>query len=360
MSQYVHLSATHWRLKLDKVKTAGFAFVEFVSSAPSELAALFGRLGFSAHGQSTDGALLMTQGAAAFVVNGRPNSFQRKHGPSVRAIGILVDDAAKAVEQALEGGATLADPSREGDFVINAPAILGIGDSLVYFIDFDPRATFNTAPLWGGGTKPAIASIVAIDHTSNIVHPSNLDKWSDFYKDSFGFTEKQYLEVKGRVSGMRARSMVSPNGLVSIPIAAAAHDSEGVLNQNDEFIRDYSGEGIQHIALLTTDIEATIASLSCNGIEFMEPPSSHYYDALASRLPGHGLDVQKLAQQGILVDGKDAKRVLLQRFTCRQIGPVFFELIERRGEDGFGQGNFKALFESQERDQQQRGSLLNT
>lgn len=342
---------------MNKVKTAGFAFVEFVSSAPSELITLFGRLGFSARGQSADGALLMTQGAAAFVVNGRPNPFEEKHGSSVRAIGIRVNDAAKAVEQALEGGATLAVPSRDGDFVVNAPAILGIGDSLVYFVDSDLRATFDIATPADVVPAPTGAGIVAIDHTSNIVRAANLDRWADFYRSTFGFAEKQYLEIKGRVSGMRARSMVSPCGQVSIPIAAAAHDSDGVLNQNDEFIRDYRGEGIQHIALLTSNIEATIASLGQNGIGFMDPPPLHYYESLDSRLPGHGLDLQRLARQGILVDGKDPEHLLLQRFTRRQIGPVFFELIERRGEEGFGEGNFKALFESQERDQQQRGLL---
>ncbi|VVE39686.1 4-hydroxyphenylpyruvate dioxygenase [Pandoraea pneumonica] len=336
-----------------QVKTDGFAFVEFVSAHPRELIELFQHLGFRVRGKAQGEVYLLTQGAAAFIVNGMPNAFRETHGASVRAIGIRVNDAARAQSQAFVGGAEVALASKQGAFVVDAPAILGIGDSLVYFVDFDFRQMFNpSAEAWNiadGG-----ASIVAVDHTSNIVHPENLDRWANFYRDTFGFAEKQYLEVKGHMSGMRARSMVSPCGRVSIPVAAAAHDEPGVLNQNDEFIRDYGGEGIQHIALLTSDIEHTVDKLSQAGIAFMPAPSQSYYDGIAARLPNHGLDIERLSGRGILVDGKGPKRVLLQRFTKRQIGPVFFEIIERRGEDGFGEGNFKALFESQEQDQQAR------
>lgn len=339
-----------------QVKTDGFAFVEFVSSRPMALVELFEHLGFRLRGQSTSGMFLMTQGAAAFIVNGNPNAFESRHGASVRAIGIRVDDAKLALAQALSGGARIACAGTEGAFVIDTPTILGIGDSLVHFIDRDFREVFSL-PVEARSTPEGDANIVAVDHTSNIVHPENLDLWANFYRDTFGFVEKQYLEVKGHMSGMRARSMVSPCGRVSIPVAAAAHDRPGVLNQNDEFIRDYGGEGIQHIALLTSDIEDTIQKLSAAGIEFMAAPSPSYYGGIEARLPGHGLDISRLAERGILVDGKGPRKILLQRFTKRQIGPVFFEIIERRGEDGFGEGNFKALFESQEKDQQQRGSL---
>ncbi|WP_052409629.1 4-hydroxyphenylpyruvate dioxygenase family protein [Paraburkholderia oxyphila] len=339
-----------------QVRTDGFAFVEFVSSRPMELVERFEHLGFRLRGKSKTGVWLMTQGAAVFLINGNPNAFEQKHGPSVRAIGIRVDNARLAHEQALAGGALAALADVEGEFVVDAPAILGIGASLVYFVDTDFMAD-SSLPVEARNTPEGDASILAVDHTSNIVHPENLDKWANFYRDTFGFAEKQYLEVKGHLSGMRARSMVSACGRVSIPVAAAAHDQPGVLNQNDEFIRDYGGEGIQHIALLTSDIEDTIRKLSAAGIEFMTAPSQQYYDGLDARLPGHGLHVKRLAQSGLLVDGKGPRKLLLQRFTKRQIGPVFFEIIERRGEDGFGEGNFKALFESQEQDQQQRGTL---
>jgi 4-hydroxyphenylpyruvate dioxygenase len=339
-----------------RVKTDGFAFVEFVSSRPMELVELFEHLGFCLRGKSRSGMLLMTQGAAAFIVNGNPNAFESRHGASVRAIGIRVNNAQAAREQAVAGGAVSASAEKQGEFVLDTPTILGIGDSLVYFVDSDFREIFSL-PVEARNTQEGDANILAVDHTSNIVHPKNLDLWANFYRDTFGFAEKQYLEVKGHMSGMRARSMVSPCGRVSIPVAAAAHDQPGVLNQNDEFIRDYGGEGIQHIALLTSEIEDTIQKLSAAGVEFMAAPSQNYYDGIDGRLPGHGLDIKPLAERGILVDGKGPQKILLQRFTKRQIGPVFFEIIERRGEDGFGEGNFKALFESQEKDQQQRGSL---
>ncbi|MEW6340403.1 MAG: VOC family protein [Paraburkholderia sp.] len=339
------------------VKTDGFAFVEFVSSRPMELVDLFERLGFRLRAKSMSGMFLMTQGTATFIVNGNPNVFESRHGASVRAIGIRVNNAKLAHELALSGGARTACAATEGVFAVDTPTILGIGDSLVYFIDRDFRETFSL-PVETRNTPAGDANIVAVDHTSNIVHPENLDLWANFYRDTFGFTQKQYLEVKGHMSGMRARSMVSPCGRVSIPVAAAAHDQPGVLNQNDEFIRDYGGEGIQHIALLTSDIEDTIQKLNAAGIEFMAAPSQRYYAGIDARLPGHALDVKRLARRGILVDGKGPQKILLQRFTKRQIGPVFFEIIERRGEDGFGEGNFKALFESQEQDQQQRGARL--
>ncbi|CAB3773680.1 4-hydroxyphenylpyruvate dioxygenase [Burkholderia sp. MSh2] len=339
-----------------RAKTDGFAFVEFVSARPMELVGLFEHFGFRLYGKSKSGVFMMTQGAAVFLVNGNPNAFERRHGASVRAMGIRVDDANLAHAQALAGGALPASAVVEGEFVVDAPTILGIGDSLVYFVDTEFAGNFSM-PVDARNGATVDANILAVDHTSNIVHPGNLDKWANFYRDTFGFAEKQYLEVKGHMSGMRARSMVSPCGRVSIPVAAAAHDRPGVLNQNDEFIRDYGGEGIQHIALLTSDIEDTIRKLAAAGIEFMAAPSRNYYAAIDARLPGHGLDVARLAESGLLVDGKGPTRILLQRFTKRQIGPVFFEIIERRGEDGFGEGNFKALFESQEQDQQRRGTL---
>lgn len=343
---------------MTQVTTAGFAFVEFVSSKPEDLVPLFERLGFKPLGQSErTKAVLLRQGEATVIVNPTPNPFHEVHGASVRAIGINVDDAENAVAQALSGGARKASPEAFGAYVVQSPAIVGIGDSLVYFVDSDVYAEFSKPYAATPGIPAYDASIIAIDHTSNIVRPENLDLWADFYKDTFSFTQKQYLDVKGKKTGMRARSMVSPCGKVSIPIAAAAHDQPGTLNQNDEFIRDYNGEGIQHIALLSSNIEKTIAFLQQGSIEFMDAPSDVYYGGVDSRVPGHGLNLDAMKERGILIDGKGGSRILLQRFTRRQIGPVFFEIIERRGEDGFGEGNFKALFESQETDQAKRGTI---
>ncbi len=343
---------------MTQVTTAGFAFVEFVAETTDSLVPLFERLGFKPLGQSPrTGAVLMRQGEANVVINPAPNAFRDGHGTSVRAIGINVDHATNALTQAIGGGARRASPEEFGACVVQCPAIVGIGDSLVYFVDGDIGAEFSRPYASTPGTPSHDAAITAIDHTSNIVRPENLDLWADFYRDTFAFTQKQYLDVKGKKTGMRARSMVSPCGKVSIPIAAAAHDAPGTLNQNDEFIRDYKGEGIQHIALLSSDIEKTIAFLQQGGIEFMDAPGDTYYRNVDSRVPGHGLDLDAMKARGILVDGKGGGRLLLQRFTRRQIGPVFFEIIERRGEDGFGEGNFKALFESQEIDQVKRGTI---
>lgn len=340
------------------VSTAGFAFVEFVCPEPEVLVGLFGKLGFRALGQHAQtGAVLLRQNEAALIVNPAPNPFRDAHGASARAIAIHVDNAANALATALEGGARLATPADYGAFVVDVPAIAGIGDSLVYFVDRDIASVFSTPYRPTQRVEVANAAIQAIDHTSNIVRPENLDHWADFYKDTFGFVQKQYLDVKGRKTGMRARSMVSPCGKVSIPIAAAAHDHPGTMNQNDEFIRDYRGEGIQHVAFLSSDIEQTIAAMEAGGIRFMDAPPQTYYQNLDARIPGHGQPLDNLARRGILLDGKGDGRILLQRFTRRQIGPIFFEIIERRGEDGFGEGNFKALFESQEQDQVRRGSL---
>ncbi|OAJ55008.1 4-hydroxyphenylpyruvate dioxygenase [Paraburkholderia ginsengiterrae] len=343
---------------MQSVTTAGFAFVEFVGTDLEALVCLFEKFGFAVLGQhERTGAVLLRQNEAVFIVNPAPNPFRDVHGVSARAIGIKVDSAANALTRALEGGACAATPAGFGEYVVDSPAIVGIGDSLVHFVDHDFMAAFSAPYRRERSTAVAAAAIEAIDHTSNIVRPESLDRWADFYKDTFSFVQKQYLEVKGKQTGMRARSMVSPCGKVSIPIAASAHDHPGVLNQNDEFIRDYNGEGIQHIALLSSNIEMTIDALEAAGIAFMDAPPTTYYQHLDARVPGHGTKLESMARRGILVDGKGDGRILLQRFTRRQIGPIFFEIIERRGEDGFGEGNFKALFESQEQDQVRRGSL---
>jgi 4-hydroxyphenylpyruvate dioxygenase len=344
---------------MSKVITAGFAFVEFVAPRPEDLVPLFEKLGFTSIGQSKrTNAVLLRQHDAVIIVNPCANPFRDTHGWSVRAIGIRVNNARDAVAQAVKGGAREATSREFGVYAVESPAIVGIGDSLVYFVDEDVFSEFSSP--YERASSVGDAAIIAIDHTSNIVRPENLDRWADFYKDTFSFTQKQYLDVKGKKTGMRARSMVSPCGKVSIPIAAAAHDEPGTVNQNDEFIRDYNGEGIQHIALLSSNIEKTIAHVQNGGIEFLDPPPQAYYEKIGSRVPGHGLDVKSVEEHGILVDGKGKGKILLQRFTRRQIGPVFFEIIERRGEDGFGEGNFKALFEANETDQVKRGTIQTT
>jgi len=354
------MSASSESPSKDRVVTDGFAFVEFTTNDPEGMGTLFNRLGFTLVGQAVGKQVRRyRQRDAEFIVNAEPNGFLDAHRASVRGIGIRVNDANAALRAATNGGARLASEPDVGAYAVNAQAIMGIGDSLVYFLEGSLDRFFEPV-LAARGVSESDAMIMAVDHTSNIVHPQNLDRWADFYASTFGFVQKQYLDVKGQRTGMRARSMVAPCGKLSIPIAASAHDTEGALNQNDEFIRDYGGEGIQHIALLSADLVQTIDAFESAGIQFMDAPSHAYYEGLDQRIPGHGLPVRDLERRGLLVDGKSEGRLLLQRFTRRQIGPVFFEVIERRGEDGFGEGNFKALFEAQEKDQARRGSLKAT
>jgi len=344
----------------DRVVTDGFAFVEFTTNDPDSMGALFRRLGFTLIGRARHKQVFRyRQRDAEFILNAEPNRFLETHRASVRGIGIRVNDAAAATRAATRGGALLASEAECGAYAVDTPAIEGIGESLVYFVEGSLDEFFEPVAAEQGPAQHD-GMILAVDHTSNIVHPQNLDRWADFYASSFGFVQKQYLDVKGQRTGMRARSMVAPCGKLSIPIAASAYDAEGALNQNDEFIRDYGGEGIQHIALLSADLVQTIDAFENAGIRFMDAPAHAYYEALDRRIPGHGLPVNDLERRGLLVDGKSGGRLLLQRFTQRQIGPVFFEVIERRGEDGFGEGNFKALFEAQEKDQARRGSLKAT
>jgi 4-hydroxyphenylpyruvate dioxygenase len=333
-------------------QTDGFAFVEFTTPDLESMEPLFQRMGFvrSWRHQSLN-ICAVSQGDCLFFLNAEPNPFLQRHGRSARAIGLHVIKG--PTTQDLPDAVKIT-PNANEPFVVDAPAIRGIGESLLYLIDETP-ARFGGKFLGHHGR--AKAAIRRVDHTSHIVRPENLDLWADFYARHFGFYQKQYLDVKGQVSGQRARSMVGRCERVSIPIAASAHTDNGILNQNDEFIRDYGGEGIQHIALLSDDIIETVDFLSGNGVEFMTAPADAYYDALHERLPGHGLDVDAIRRRGIMVDGSENGRILLQIFTRRQIGPIFFEIIERRGEDGFGAGNFRALFEAQEKDQLLRGSL---
>lgn len=341
---------------LETHPTDGFAFVEFVDENTEPLCGLFHRMGFRETRRAGDGdVVVLEQNDIIFVVNARPNPFRTSHGASVRGIGVRAADPIASAAHTVSAGAERFDAAEDGAPIVEVPTVRGIGGSLLYFVPadgIDPIAA--TFPPHVGEDVPG-TGLMDLDHVSNIVKPENLDRWADFYAVSLAFSEKQYLDVRGQSTGMRARSMVSACGKVRIPIAASAHDDPGVLNQNDEFIRDYGGEGVQHLALSTDDIFATVDALRAQGIEFMDRPNDIYYDDLEVRIPGHGYDVASMRDRGLLLDGKSADDSLLQIFSRRQIGPIFFEIIQRNNHDGFGAGNFRALFESQEKDQQRRG-----
>jgi 4-hydroxyphenylpyruvate dioxygenase len=335
------------------VTTDGFAFVEFVDSTPAPLCSLFLRMGFHEIGADrAENVVVMNQGPVTFFVNSQPNTFYDRHGPSVRGFGLRVSDPLVCARRALSAGASPFDRESDGDSVIDTPTVRGIGDSLLYLVPASP--THLATNTWPGGTSGKDCGITGLDHTSHIVRRESLDRWVRFYAEALDFSQGQYLDVRGRTTGMQARSMVGECGKARIPIAASAHDDPGALNQNDEFIRDYKGEGIQHIALATDNIFHTVDALREAGIEFMEQPPAAYYDDLERRIPGHGYPQEGLRRRGILLDGTSGQDMLLQIFTRRQIGPVFFEIIQRINHLGFGEGNFRELFEAQEKDQLRR------
>ena len=325
------------------------------------LDALFRRMGFEAvaHHRSKD-VTLYRQGGINIIVNAERDSFAqgfaREHGPSACAIAFRVRDAAGALDRAARLGARQWF-GRIGPMELNIPAIEGVGGSLVYLVDrYGDRTIYDVDFVTeGGGEAPTGVGLGTIDHLTHNVHRGQMDTWCNFYESLFNFTEIRFFDIKGAQTGLRSRAMTSPCGKIRIPINESADDT----SQIAEYLRDYRGEGIQHIALATDDIVASVAALKDRGVPFMEPPPESYYEAVDARLPGHGEDLERLRRLGIMFDGTPGKDggFLLQIFTATVIGPIFFEIIQRKGDEGFGEGNFKALFEAMEQDQIRRGVL---
>jgi len=341
--------------------TDGFEFVEYAAPDPNALSALFEEMGFERVGEHrSKDVRLYRQGEAHFIVNAEPDSFgqsfARVHGPSVCALGIRVRDAAKAYQRAIELGAW-AVPAQPGPMELAIPAIKGIGDSLLYFVDrYGDQGTIYDVDfrrIENDRAEPDSA-LAGIDHLTHNVHRGRMQEWADFYERLFNFREVRYFDIEGKLTGLRSKAMTSPCGKIRIPINESSDDK----SQIEEYLNAYRGEGIQHIALSTNDIHASVESLKKRGVRFLETPDA-YYDAVDERVPGHGQDLDRLRKNGILIDGAPTKGdgLLLQIFTENVIGPIFFELIERQGNEGFGEGNFQALFESMEQDQIDRGTL---
>jgi 4-hydroxyphenylpyruvate dioxygenase len=337
--------------------TDGFEFVEYTAPDTRSLAELFERMGFSpvARHRSKD-VVLYRQGDINFILNHEPHSFAqafaRVHGPSVCAFGIRVRDAQAALQRALALGAKpYYGPVGPGELTI--PAIRGIGGSLIYLVDRYGDTTIYDVDFVPVDVPPVpSAGLTAVDHLTHNVHRGRMDQWARFYEQLFGFREIRYFDIHGVATGLKSRAMASPCGKIRIPINESADDR----SQVEEYLAAYRGEGIQHIALATGDIYASVGRLQARGIRFLEVPGT-YYDALDERLPGHGEDLERLRRDGILIDGSPQEGWLLQIFTETVIGPIFFELIQRKGNEGFGEGNFRALFEAMEREQMRRGAL---
>ena len=353
--------------------TDGFEFIEYAAPDPQAMGAVFERMGFTPIARHRHkNVLLYRQGGINFIINAEPDSFAqrfaRQHGPSVCAIAFRVQDAKAAYERAISLGAWgYADTAGPGE--LNIPAIKGIGDSIIYFIDkwrgkggaqpgaignigfydvdFEPLEDITTDAL-----NPRGHGLTYIDHLTHNVHRGRMDEWAGFYERLFNFREVRYFDIEGQVTGVKSKAMTSPCGKIRIPINEEGNEKAG---QIQEYLDKYHGEGIQHIAMGSGDLMATVDMMRSKGVKLLDTIDT-YYELIDKRIPGHGENVAELHKRKVLVDGKkDA--LLLQIFSENQLGPIFFEFIQRKGDDGFGEGNFKALFESIELDQMRRGVL---
>ncbi len=343
----------------------GFEFVEFASPTAGVLEPVLGKLGFTevARHRSKD-VSLYRQGDINFIVNREPRSaaayFAAEHGPSACAMAFRVRDSHQAFERALAQGAQPVEIAT-GPMELRLPAIKGIGGAPLYLIDRfgDGASIYDIDFRFGDGVDrhPRGHGLRIIDHLTHNVYRGRMAYWAGFYERIFNFRELRYFDIKGEYTGLTSRAMTAPDGRIRIPLNEEASKSTG---QIEEFLMQFNGEGIQHIALLTDDLLASVDSLRAGGVPLMTAPPSTYYEMLDERLPGHGQKTAELQARGILLDGTTEggkPRLLLQIFSQTLLGPVFFEFIERKGDDGFGEGNFKALFESLERDQLRRGVI---
>lgn len=354
--------------------TDGFEFIEYAAPDPQAMGRVFEGMGFKpvARHRHKD-VTLYRQGQINFIINAEPDSFAQRfarlHGPSVCAIAFRVQDAKAAYERALNLGAW-GYAGQAGPGELNIPAIKGIGDSLIYLVDrwrgkngaqpgdignigfFD--VDFEPLPGVTGeeALNPKGHGLTYIDHLTHNVHRGRMAEWADFYERLFNFREIRYFDIEGQVTGVKSKAMTSPCGKIRIPINEEGKEKAG---QIQEYLDKYNGEGIQHIAMGSDDLYATVDALRASGVRLLDTIDT-YYELVDQRIPGHGESVEELHRRQILIDGKkDA--ILLQIFSENQLGPIFFEFIQRKGDDGFGNGNFKALFESIELDQMRRGVL---
>ena len=344
----------------------GFEFVEFASPTPNVLEPLFEKMGFTcvAEHRSKD-VLLYRQGEINFIVNREPHSvagyFAAEHGPSAAGLAFRVQDSHLAYQRALSLGAQPIELPT-GPMELRLPAIKGIGGMPLYLIDrfADGETIYDIDFRWRPGVDkhPRGHGLRVVDHLTHNVYRGRMAHWAAFYERLFNFREIRYFDIKGEYTGLTSKAMTAPDGLIRIPLNEES--SKGGTGQIEEFLMQFNGEGIQHVALLTDDLIGTVDELQLAGIPLMTAPNDVYYEMLSERLPGHGQPVPELQARGILLDGTTEggqPRLLLQIFSQTVLGPVFFEFIQRKGDSGFGEGNFKALFESIERDQVRRGVL---
>ena len=344
----------------------GFEFIEFSAPEKGLLEPVFERMGFSriARHRSKD-VDLWRQGEINLIANYEPQSpaayFAAEHGPSACGMAFRVKNARVAYDEAIARGAEPVE-TRTGPMELRLPAIRGIGGAMIYLVDRYGDALsiydidFDYLP--GVDRNPVGAGFKIIDHLTHNVYGGRMAHWGGFYERVFNFREIRYFDIKGEYTGLTSRAMTAPDGKIRIPLNEEGKAGGG---QIEEYLRAYNGEGIQHIAFSCDDLPACWDRLKALGTPFAPPPPKAYYDMLEERLPGHGEPVDALQSRGILLDGSTQDgdpRLLLQIFSQTMIGPVFFEFIQRKKDEGFGEGNFTALFKSIERDQIERGALL--
>ena len=355
------------KARIDTVNVAGtdgFEFIEFAHPDAGRLHELFRMMGYVevARHRSKD-ISLFRQGDINFIVNNEPDChaarFVDTHGPCAPAMAWRVVDARHALKCALDYG---AEEYTASDKSLDVPAVIGIGGSLLYFVETygECGSCYESEFEWTGlrDPRPRGAGFYYLDHLTHNVVRGNMSTWYDFYARAFNFREIRFFDIKGKQTGLFSRALTSPDGKIRIPINESADDC----SQIEEYLREYKGEGIQHIAVATEDIYESIDRISNNGIEFMPPPPRTYYAMSHARVEGHEEPIDRMMKHGVLIDGEGVvnggeTRVLLQIFSKTLVGPIFFEFIQRKGDDGFGEGNFKALFESIEADQIERGVL---
>ncbi|MCP4414420.1 MAG: 4-hydroxyphenylpyruvate dioxygenase [Gammaproteobacteria bacterium] len=343
----------------------GFEFVEFASPTPGVLEPVFEMLGFSAVARHrSKNVTLYRQGDINFILNEEENCyasyFAEEHGPCACGMAFRVKDSHQAYQYALDNGAQPIEIPT-GPMELRLPAIKGIGGAPLYLIDrFEKGKSIYDIDFEffdNVDRHPEGCGFTEIDHLTHNVYRGRMEFWGSFYEKIFNFREIRYFDIKGEYTGLLSRAMTAPDGKIRIPLNEEA--SQGV-GQIEEFLMEYNGEGIQHVALLCDDLINCWDALKAKNIPFMTAPPEAYYQMLDDRLPGHGESPDLLQSRGILLDGSTEEgdnRLLLQIFSEKMVGPVFFEFIERKGDDGFGEGNFKALFESMERDQLARGAI---
>ncbi|BBT17268.1 4-hydroxyphenylpyruvate dioxygenase [Metapseudomonas otitidis] len=343
----------------------GFEFIELASPTPNVLEPVFAAMGFTkvATHRSKD-VHLYRQGEINLILNNEPKSqaayFAAEHGPSVCGMAFRVKNAHQAYARALALGAQPIEIPT-GPMELRLPAIKGIGGAPLYLIDrFGEGSSIYDIDfefIEGVDRNPKGAGLKIIDHLTHNVYRGRMAYWADFYEKLFNFREIRYFDIKGEYTGLTSKAMTAPDGMIRIPLNEESSKGAG---QIEEFLMQFNGEGIQHVAFLTDDLISTWDNLKALGMRFMTAPPTTYYEMLEGRLPNHGEPVDALQSRGILLDGTSEggeRRLLLQIFSETLLGPVFFEFIQRKGDSGFGEGNFKALFESIERDQIRRGVL---